>query len=85
MYQRGHVFVNKMFGKDSETLKRKYEYQKVYQELLRMAEDKKCSDVNLIKSISEKYESLKTAEIKTLKKELGTYARLAHEYESAVK
>ena len=55
MYQRWQIWVYDIVGKDVVGLKQKFRLIQYYQELIRTAENKKCSDVSLLKELHESY------------------------------
>lgn len=57
--QRVVVYVHKVTNTDSEAFQKKYDYEKTYDELINMAESKKCTDPNILNEINETYLSLK--------------------------
>jgi len=85
MYQRANVFVHKVVGDKWDLLKKKYSLQKYYKELVRMAENQKCSDVDIIKELNQKYQELKKIKIEEFQTEAAEYTRLVYKYDAIVK
>lgn len=84
MYQRVEVFVRWIFGNDSELLKQKHSLERYYEEMIRMAEDKKCIDVSIIKELNTLSASLKKEKLKTFEYVLPDYVRTARKYDQIV-
>ncbi len=82
--QRVVVYVHKITDTNSEAYKKKYDYEKTYQELINMAESKDCVDPNIITELNETYLSLKKEWMKTLEENLPGYVRKANEYKHMV-
>jgi len=57
--QRVVVYVHKVTNTNSEAFQRKYDYEKTYEELINMAENKKCVDPAVLTEINETYLNLK--------------------------
>lgn len=62
-------------------MKRKYSLEKYYKELLHSAEDRKCVSVEVIKKITEEYNSLKNEDVATLETRLPAYSRASYQHE----
>lgn len=85
LYQKAEVFLQNTFGKHGELLERKYSMEKYYKELIKMAENNKCVDVDTIKEMQEKYQSLKKEKKSNLEYTLPEYTKKAYEYDNVVK
>lgn len=85
MFQKVEIFVKNIFSNQWDTLKKKYNWEKSYQELVLMAENNKCTDPKVLHEINETYNKLKEEETKTLESTLPDYIKKAYEYESLVK
>lgn len=59
LWQRGVVYVHKLTNTNSEAFQKKYDYEKTYQELINMAENKKCVNPAVLTEINETYLKLK--------------------------
>lgn len=53
--QRVVVYVHKVTNTDSEAFQKKYDYEKMYEELINMAENKKCVDPAVLTELNETY------------------------------
>ena len=84
LWQRAVVSVRKITNTDSELFQKKYDYQKTYQELIRMTKNQWCSDPNILIEINATYRSLKKENIKTLEENLPWYIRKANEYKHMI-
>ena len=84
LWQRMVVYVHKVTNTDSEAFQKKYDYEKTYDELISMAEAKKCSDSAILTEIHETYLSLQKEGIKTLDENLPGYMRKANEYKNMI-
>lgn len=73
-----------MTNTDSEAFQKKYDYEKTYDELINMAETKKCADSAILTEIHETYLNLKKEGIKTLDENLPGYMRKANEYKNMI-
>jgi predicted DNA-binding ribbon-helix-helix protein len=65
-------------------LERKYSLEKYYSELIKMAEERKCSDLDLIKRIREEYINLKNENLNTLSDKLPFYSRSSYQHEADI-
>ncbi len=81
IFQKVAVIYNDLIGKNWDLLKRKYSLEKYYKELLHSAEDRKCVSVEVIKKITEEYNSLKNEDISTLETRLPWYSRASYQHE----
>jgi len=59
MFQKAEIFVQNIFGQHGELLERKYSLEKYYKELIKMAENNKCMNVDNIKDLHDTYTNLK--------------------------
>lgn len=84
LWQRVVVYVHKVTNTNSEAFQKKYDYEKTYQELINMAENKECVDPAVLTEISETYLKLKKEGIKTLEENLPGYIRKANEYKHMI-
>ena len=84
LWQRVVVYVHKVTDKNSEAFERKYDYEKTYQELISMAENKDCVDPAVITELNETYLKLRKEGIKTLDENLPGYIRKASEYKHMI-
>lgn len=84
LWQRVVVYVHKVTNTNSEAFQKKYDYEKTYQELINMAENKECVDPAVLTEINETYLKLKKEGIKTLEENLPGYIRKANEYKHMI-
>lgn len=84
LWQRVVVYVHKVTDMNSEAFERKYDYEKTYQELISMAENKDCVDPAVITELNETYLKLRKEGIKTLDENLPGYIRKASEYKHMI-
>lgn len=84
LWQRVVVYVHKVTNTNSEAFQKKYDYEKTYDELINMAETKKCSDPAILTEINETYLQLKKEWIKTLDENLPGYIRKASGYKNMI-
>jgi hypothetical protein len=84
LWQRVVVYVHKVTNTDSEAYQKKYDYEKTYQELINMAENKKCVNPAVLVEINETYLKLKKEGLKTLDENLPGYIRTANEYKNMI-
>ena len=84
LWQRGVVYVHKLTNTNSEAFQKKYDYEKTYQELINMAENKKCVNPAVLTEINETYLKLKKEWLKTLEENLPGYIRKANEYKHMI-
>lgn len=82
--QRVAVYVHKVTNTHSEELQRKYDYEKTYEELIRMWESKECTDPNVMTELKETFLALKKESIKDLSVDLPGYIRKAGEYKHMI-
>ncbi len=82
--QRAVVYVHKVTNTNSEAFQKKYDYEKTYQELINMANNKTCVDPNVLTELNETYLNLKKEGIKTLEENLPGYIRKANEYKHMI-
>lgn len=82
--QRVVVYVHKVTNTNSEAFQKKYDYEKTYQELINMANNKTCVDPNVLTELNETYLKLKKEGVKTLEENLPGYIRKANEYKHMI-
>ena len=82
--QRVSVFVHQVIKSNPEALKQKYDYEKTYEELVKMWESTSCVDPNVMTTLNETFLKLKKEPIKTLDVNLPEYMRLASEYKHMI-
>jgi hypothetical protein len=59
LWQRGIVYIHKVTNTNSEAFQKKFDYEKTYQELISMAENKACSDSSILTELNETYQELR--------------------------
>lgn len=85
MIQRVEIFFNKFSSSGkSEDLKTKYDYEKAYEELLRVVEANGCKDPNIHSELLNTLESLQSESSKTLSENMPMYMRKATEFKTRV-
>ncbi len=84
LWQRVVVYVHKVTNTNSEAFQKKFDYEKTYQELISMAENKACVDPNVLTELNETYLKLKKEWLKTLEENLPGYIRKANEYKHMI-
>lgn len=83
--QRIEVFGRKIINNNPELLQRKFDYQKTYEELIKLAEDSKCiKESDLLDEINETFSKFKSEKISDLSKFLPGYIRKAQEYKAKI-
>lgn len=82
--QRVSVYFHKVTNTNSEALQKKYDYEKTYQELIKMGESKDCVDPNVMTTLNETFIKLKKEPIKSLDTNLPEYMRQASEYKHMI-
>lgn len=82
--QRVAVYFHKVTNSNAEVLQKKYDYEKTYQELIKMAESKACVDANVLTSLNETFIQLKKEPIGDLEAVLPGYMRKAGEYKHMI-
>lgn len=85
MIQKADVFILNILGKNGELSERKYGMEKYYRELIKMAENNKCLDHNVIVELEDLYHDLKKEHKDALADVLPEYTKKAYEYENIVK
>lgn len=85
LFQKAEVFVQNIFGDHWDLLERKYSMEKYYKELIKMAENNKCMDLEKIKEMEDTYNNLKKEKIENLENILPEYTKKAYEYDNIVK
>lgn len=84
LWQRAVVYVHKITNTNSEAFQKKFDYEKTYQELINMAENKKCVDPEVLTEITESYANLQKEWVSTLEENLPGYIRKANEYKNMI-
>ncbi len=85
LIQKVEVFFQNTFGHNWELLERKYSMEKYYKELVKMAENNKCIDTNILQEIEDVYKNLKKEKLDWLEQILPEYTKKAYEYDNIVK
>lgn len=85
MFQKAEIFVQNIFGQHGELLERKYSLEKYYKELIKMAENNKCMNVDNIKDLHDTYTKLKDEKKHWLDDVLPNYTKKAYEFDNIVK
>ena len=85
IFQKAEIFLQNQFGKHWELLERKYSMEKYYKELIKMAENNKCINVDVIKEIQDTYHRLKDEKNSDLESVMPDYTKKAYEYDNIVK
>ncbi len=85
MVQRVEILFNKFVSNDnSDALKTKFDYEKAYEELLRIAQANWCSDQTIIQQLQDTLTALQNEPMKTLSDVLPGYIRRANELKTKV-
>lgn len=84
LWQRGVVYVHKLTNTNSEAFQKKFDYEKTYEELINMVENKNCIDPNILTELNETYIDLKKEWIASLEENLPGYIRKANEYKRMI-
>lgn len=84
MVQRVEILFNKFVNNNSEALKTKFDYEKAYEELLRIAEANGCNKADLIQELKDTLAALQNEPMKTLPDTLPWYIRKANELKTRV-
>lgn len=84
MVQRVEILFNKFVNNNSDALKTKFDYEKAYEELLRIAEANWCSDKQIAKELQDTLTALQNEPMKTLPDTLPWYIRKANELKTKV-
>lgn len=84
LWQKLSVKVYKVVKGSSQELQKKYDYEKTYQELVKMWESKDCVDPNVMTTLHETYVALRKEPIKTLEINLPWYMRRASEFKNMI-
>lgn len=84
MVQRVEILFNKFVNNNSEALKTKFDYEKAYEELLRIAEANWCKNPQLIQELKDTLTALQNEPMKTLPDMLPWYIRKANELKTRV-
>jgi len=85
MYQKVNIVVHKTIWSNGDMLEKKYNLQKYYKELLRIAEDQKCLDIEAIKALRESYETLKKESLSEFSNNASEYTHSIYKYDSIIK
>lgn len=84
MVQRVEILFNKFVNNNSEALKTKFDYEKAYEELLRIAEANGCKDQQIVQELKDTLTALQNEPMKTLPDMLPWYIRKANELKTKV-
>lgn len=84
MVQRVEIIFNKFMNDNSDSLKNKFDYEKAYEELIRIAEANNCEDSQLIQELKDTLTSLQNEPIKTIQDVMPWYIRKANELKNRV-
>ncbi|MDD3262645.1 MAG: hypothetical protein PHR61_02260 [Candidatus Absconditabacteria bacterium] len=84
MVQRVEIIFNKFMNDNSDSLKNKFDYEKAYEELIRIAEANSCEDPQLIQELKDTLTSLQNEPIKTIQDVMPGYIRKANELKNRV-
>ena len=82
--QRVNVYIHQVTKSNSEALQKKYDYEKTYEELVKMADSKTCVDANVVTELNETFVNLKKEPLKTLAENLPGYMRKASELKTMI-
>lgn len=80
MYQRWQIWFYDLVGKDVVGLKQKFRLVQYYEELIRTAENKKCTDVSLLKELHDSYTTIKSLSYDELAASLPELSARADEF-----
>lgn len=84
MVQRVEIIFNKFVNDNSESLKSKFDYEKAYEELIRIAEANGCKDPQIIQELKDTLSALQNEPIKTIQDVMPWYIRKANEFKNRV-
>ena len=84
LWQRVVVYMHKVTNTNSEAFQKKYDYEKTYEELANMAQNKTCVDPEVLTEINETYLTLQKEWVSTLEENLPGYLRPAREYKAMI-
>ncbi len=84
MVQRIEIIFNKFVNDNSESLKSKFDYEKAYEELIRIAEANGCKDPQIIQELKDTLSALQNEPIKTIQDVMLWYIRKANEFKNRV-
>ena len=84
MWQRVTVYYHEITKTNSEALKKKYDYEQTYTELIQMAQSKPCVNPNVLTELNETYLKLQKEPISNLDVSLPEYRRQANEYKTMI-
>jgi len=82
--QRIAVYVHEVTNTNSEALKKKYDYEKTYEELIQMAKNNSCASSNILTQLNETYLELRKEKLNWLDDYLPWYIRKASEYKTMI-
>jgi len=83
--QRISVYFHSVTNTNSDALKKKYDYEKTYEELIQMAKSSTCESASAITTqINETYFELKKEKLSGLDNYLPWYNRKASEYKNMI-
>lgn len=84
LFQRIEVYFYKVFDKNSEWLKLKFDLEKTFDELINTAETKWCAQVNLTDELREILVNLKKESVADLENNVWNYKRQIGEYKTKI-
>ena len=84
LWQKLAVKFHQVTNTNAAALQKKYDYEKTYEELVKMWESTSCVDPNVMTTLNETFLKLKKEPIKTLDVNLPEYMRLASEYKHMI-
>jgi len=84
MVQRVEILFNKYVNNNSGALKTKFDYEKAYEELLRIAEANGCKDPQIPVLLKDTLTALQNESMKSLPDTLPWYIRKANELKTRV-
>ncbi len=84
MVQRVEIIFNKFVNDNSDSLKSKFDYEKAYEELIRIAEANGCKDPQIIQDLKDTLTDLQNEPLKTIQNVMPWYIRKANEFKNKV-
>jgi len=75
LWQKVEVWFHNVFTGKWEVLSQKYEYEKYLKELVKMAENKKCLSVDIVKTLNDTYTEIKLDSVSEFQQKLIKYKR----------
>ena len=85
MYQKAQILVHKVMYDDVALLEKKHNLQKYYIELIRTAEDGKCTDASTLTEMKKNYQWLKDMHGQIEESKLAPYIREVYKFDSSIK